>query len=293
MWENYKATVIQNFYRRFIKCSRDYKTLCKIKIESAKKRKYKEIPSPIDPLYRIPYDEKYHFRLVEWHINTKKPCIWHFNIITLIDWINVSKGWINPMTNCLFLNNSIDNIIKFTNSLNTKKKIKIKPIYNSKEPAIKKALHQEQSENGTIYMDLLIKSVMEGNETDCFNLLNNNYSKIESDYFKIDSDIHKIIEINNEEIYPVGILHYATFLKNKDIVHHLLYFGCNLEKKVGKNGYTALHLAAILNLPEIGGLIKMYGGNINSECIYNGETSTIFDICDKLKHYDFIIKMLT
>lgn len=289
MWENFKATVIQNFYRRFIKCSRDNTTTCKIKIENSNKRKYIEIPCPIDPLYRIPYDEKYHIRLVEWHQKMKKPCVWHFNIQTLIDWLNINKEWINPMTNCLFLNRTIDKIIGFINERNIKKKLKIKTIYNYKE---QKKLKTINNYDGKIYVDLLIKSIEENSEKDCFNLLNNNYDKIETDYFKIDSDIEKTIEIINEKITPISALHYAIFKKNRDIAHHLMYFGSNLEKKCGQSGYTALHLAAILNLPEIGILIKMYGGNINEECIFEGKASTIFDICDKLGHNDFIMKLL-
>lgn len=133
MWNNYQATKIQNFYRTFIKCDRDKTALCKIKIVSNHKRKYLEIPSPIDPIYRIPYEEKNHIRITEW-IDVKKPIVWHFNILSLIDWLNTAKKWTNPMTNCLFMNKSIDRIMEFIDKNSVRKKIKIKIEYNKNEP---------------------------------------------------------------------------------------------------------------------------------------------------------------
>lgn len=299
MWKNYQASKIQYFYRKFVKCPRDNETLCKIKLfsnhtsypspsPSKSKSKYIEIPSPVDPLYRIPYEEKNHFRLLEWN---PKPMVWHFNILTLIEWLNISKEMINPMTNCLFMNKSIDKILEFLEKKNLRKKLKVKIAYNHKEFTPKKIVCAPSYVGGAIYMDLLIKSIIDNDEGACFNLLNNNYEKIVQDYFKIDEDINKSINILGKNISPVGALHFAISKMNKDIVHHLIYYGCNLEKK--SQGYTPLHIAAILNQPQLGILLKLYGANLEEECEFMGKTSTIYDICDILGHNDFIIKILS
>jgi len=136
-----------------------------------------------------------------------------------------------------------------------------------------------------------VKSIEENSDEDSFNLLNNNYDKIVSDYFKIDENINKSIVVNGETISPVGVLHYAISKKNKNVVHNLLYYGCNFEKKCG--GYSPIHLAAIWNLPEIGKLLKMYGASMEEECLYGGEMASIFEICNQLGHYDFIMKILS
>lgn len=293
MWHNYQATVIQNFYNRFIKCSRDRNVLCRIKNIINNKRKYIQIPSPIDPLYRIAYKEKYHIRLVEWPSNQKKPCVWHFNIITLVDWLNISRNWNNPMTNCLFLNRTIDKIVEYLEKNNIRKKLKIPVIYNQNEPKPKKMkLAKQETNNGKIYLDLLQQLVIQNKEEDVFNLLHNNYDKIATDYFKIDSDFEMSLTVEDEIINPVGILHIAVFLGRKEIVNHLSYYGCNLDKKIGEQQYTPLHIAAILDYVEIGELLKMYGANLMAECKFGGETATIFDICDIMGHHNFIMKIL-
>ena len=288
MWENFWAVVIQNFYKKFVKCERDKQEKTKIRILRNHKTKIIEIPSPIDPLYRIPYDEKYHFRLVEW--NNNKAAIWHFNIKSLIEWLNISKDWINPMTNCVFQNKSVIKIIDYANKNHLQKKLKLRANFNVIE---KKEVKSVPQVTGEVYLDLLVKSIDENNESDCFNILNNNYDKIESDYFKIDNNIDKSITINDDLITPIGVIHYAIMKNNKDILHHLLYYGCNINKTCGKGKYTAMHLAAIMNRVEMGKLLKMYGSDIMLECNYKGSDSTIFDICDDLGHKEFVMMILS
>ena len=124
-WRNYHATKIQNSYRHFLKCDRDSEDKSKISIFRQNKKRAKNIyiPSPIDPIYRCSYDEKYRIRIVEWE--NKKAHIWHFNILTLVSWINHSKSWINPMTNCLFKNRTILFIVSSLKKIKTNRKIKI------------------------------------------------------------------------------------------------------------------------------------------------------------------------
>jgi len=289
MWENYRATIIQNFYKKFIKCPRDKSKMCKIKILN----KMKKIASPIDPLYRTTFDDKYLIRMIEWHPNQRKACVWHFNIISLIEWLNICKEWINPMTNCLFLNKSIDRILEFIEMKKIRRKLRLNVKYNKNEKTVNKKLKIAKVEpDGKIYMDLLVKTIDENKEKDCYNLLHNNYDKIESDYFKIDEDIKKEETILGEKIGYMGVLHYGIIRNRKDIVHHLIYFGCNLEKKMSTSNYRAIHLAAIFNLVDIGYLLKIYGADLYSTCLFEGGQCNIFDICDRMGHIDFISKIL-
>ena len=287
MWLNYSATKIQNFYRKYLSCSRDSEVKSKIRVKQDKKYRYIEIFSPLDPLYRVPFDERNHVRLVEWQENGKS-FVWHFNMLSLIDWLNQCKEWKNPMTNCLFLNKTIDNIIIFVERNRLRSRLKLKAVYNHNEIK-KKIVKKFDSE---YYMNLLIKGIDDNDEDGVFNILNNNYAKIESDYFKIDVDIDKEIQVYDEKISPVGVIHYAIFKGNYNIIHHLMYYGINLEKKCGKNGYTALHLAAILNDLKSAELMKIYGADLMKECIIDDKSMNVFDICDYYGYGDFMMKLL-
>ena len=295
MWENYSATIIQNFYYKYIKCDRVTDKLCKIKLPRLIGKKVKNktlmILAPLDPLYRVGYDEKYRFRLVEWN---DKASIWHFNILSLIDWLNISKSWINPMTNCLFMNKSLDKIIDFISRNKIKRKLKLNIKYNEDEIGYKKALIPltVNINDGSAYMELLISNIKTNDENTCYTLLSSNYDKIESDYFKINDYINEPIYLLNEAIFNVTALHLAVYYGNKTIVHHLLYFGSSVDIMIGLNCYTALHLAAILNYSGIGKLLVMYGSNIMDECYYDGKISTIFDICNIMGHDNFIKEIL-
>ena len=302
MWDNYRAVVIQNFYRRFVQCERDRNILCKVKIpvmrNGKSKRRNVEVGSPMDPIYREVYDEKYRFRLVEWPVDVKKANVWHFNILSLVEWLNTSKEWVNPMTNCLFLNRSIDRIVSFVNERNIRRRLKIKVRYNEKE--VKKIkmnsnyVSNEINSNGQIYLNLLVDTIKNNDVDGNYNLLENNYDKIESDYFKINNDLNLEIylEKTKEKVSPIGALHLAVFYGNCDIVHNLLYFGIDYDKKCGNNGYTALHLSAILNLSQIGKYLTMYGANMEETCVFQNEVCTVYDICDKMKNSDFVESML-
>ena len=130
---NYFATKIQRSFRHFLKCDRDINDKSKISVLKPNKKRAKNIyiSSPIDPIYRCSYDEKYRIRIVEW--DNKKAHIWHFNILTLISWINHSKSGINPMTNCLFKNRSILYIVSSLKNIKTNRKIKINVRLNRME----------------------------------------------------------------------------------------------------------------------------------------------------------------
>lgn len=322
VWKNFHATIIQNCYRHYLKCERDPGSTCKVKMIKGGKRKYVEIKSPMDPIYKEGYDEKHRIRIVEWGPSMKKGSVWHFNINSLIMWLNQCMKWTNPLTNISFRNKSINLIISFIAEKNIKKKLKLKPIYNTNEPiriisnmtgslvtniaasqnngngnsssnSIMVGSSQDNQipyENGSVYMDLLKEAILAGSEVDCFNLLNNNYEMIADNIFKIDSDIDEEIIIRGKKICPVGVIHLAIFFCDYDIVHHLAYFGCNLEKRCG--GYTPIHLAAILNLPDIGKILKMYGADVDAECVIDNCVMDVYDICEDLNHGDFIQKLL-
>jgi len=305
MWENYWAYIIQQFYKRFIKCERSNEHLTKIKQNILfqtksgtikRKNKVQLVASPVDPLYRIPYNEKNKLRIVEWHYNVKKPCVWHFNIFSLIEWLNTCKSWINPMTNCEFLNKSRDIIFNYVTK-HSIKKLKLAATYNVFEPGykkkivIKKILPEKTS--GNPYMELLIKSIDSKNNVDCKNLLHNNYDKIENDHLNLNESINRFITVNYEIVSPIGVLHMAIMNEDIENVLNLIYYGCNIEKECGINNYRPIHLAAIINNIEIGKILKFHGAQLDASCWYEGSQCTVFDICEMNENYEFINEILS
>ena len=295
MWENYGAGKLQNFYRKFIKCEREAGSLSKVRIFKDGKKRTISIKNPIDPLYRFPYPEKYRIRIVEKPFGTKKYNVWHFNINSLIQWLNVSKEWINPLTNCLFLNATQDKIKKFTEQNKTRRKLKIKVKYNKNEKGyVKKKLKPLTYVSTTMgkWMEL-INYVKNSDNKDCFNFLNKYYYLIENDKMDLDADINYEITINNEIINSVGLLHIAINNGDIDMLNQLIYFGCNMSKKCGEKGYTPLHLCAILNNIEMAKILIQYGVSLEETCIFENSICTIFEICEKIKHYKFIDNLLS
>jgi len=298
MFKNYSASKIQYAYQKFLKCERDPKELCKIMVTSliiTKKGTIKrstrniEIPSPIDPIYRQPYHEKKRIRIVEWHNGYKSACVWHFNINTLIDWINLTKKWTNPMTNCLFLNETIDRISNFVSSRGCKKKIKTPIIYNQLQIPFGVQLSFVPGINNKL--DLLLKYIEENNHEGVEYILITNH---EGNNFKLDCIIDRSIYMDetNETIYPVTLFSYAIYLGNIEIINQLIYFGCNIEKKVGKNGYSPLHLCAILGYNQLGRLLIINGANIDEMCKFKGKSCSMFGICDRIEGSDFIEEIM-
>jgi len=284
-----------------VQCERDKNILSKVKMivvrNGKAKSRFIEVSSPIDPIYRDAYDEKYRIRLVEWPMDVRKGNIWHFNILSLVDWLNTSKEWVNPMTNCIFLNRTIDKIVSFMEERNIRKKLKLKVKYNKKEVKkikINSNYVSNEINNGNMYMNLLVNTIKNGDVNGNYNLLENNYDKIESDYFNMNGDLNMEIylERTKEIVNPIGALHLAVFYGNCDIVHNLLYFGVDYNKKCGDSGFTALHLSAILNFGQIAKYLVMYGANMEDTCIFENEVCTIYDICDKLKMSEFMEYLL-
>lgn len=276
-WRNYHATKIQNSYRHFLKCDRDVDDKSKIRILRPNKKRARNIYicSPIDPIYRCSYDEKYRIRIVEW--NNNKSHIWHFNILTLISWINHSKSWINPMTNCLFKNRTILYIVSSTN-----RKIKIRVRLNrmEKDYCLLKFTND---------INTLIATIEDNNEDDNYEFLKIN-SDIGDFSFYLDEYIDTMVMINEYKICPLNPLHYAIIKGNKNIVHNLIYYGSNIEKTCGGNGFTPLHLTALLNNWEIASLLIMYGADTTKKCNYgpNNTPSTVYDICNMLDNKKYI-----
>lgn len=276
-WRNYFATKIQRSFRHFLKCDRDSENKSKIRIFRPNKKRAKNIyiPSPIDPIYHCSYDEKYRIRIVEWE--NKKAYVWHFNISTLISWINHSKSWINPMTNCLFKNKSILHIVSSTN-----RKIKTRVRLNRMET-------DYCFLKFTNDINTLVATIEDNNEDDNYEFLKIN-SDIGDFSFYLDEYIDIMVMINEYKICPLNPLHYAIIKGNKNIVHNLIYYGSNIEKKCGGNGFTPLHLTALLNNWEIASLLIMYGADTTIKCNYgpNNTPSTINNICNILGHQKYI-----
>ena len=281
-WRNYFATKIQNNFRHFLKCERDSidKSKISVIIPSKKRAKNILIPSPIDPIYRCSYDEKYRVRIVEW--DNKKVHIWHFNILTLVSWINHSKSWINPMTNCLFKNRSILYIVSFLKKIKTNRKIKINIRLNRMEEGYRLLKFTND-------INTLLTTIDENNEDDNYEFLKIN-SEIGDLSFHLDEYIDIVITINDNKICPLNALHYAIIKGNKNIVHNLIYYGCNIEKPCGGNGFTPLHLTALMNNWEIASLLIMYGADTTKKCNYgpNNTALTVYDICNVLGNTKYI-----
>ena len=256
-WRNYFATKIQNSFRHFLKCERDSVDKSKVRVNIPNKKRAKNIlvPSPIDPIYRCSYDEKYRIRIVEW--DNKRAHIWHFNILTLVSWINHSKSWINPMTNCLFKNRSILYIVSFLKKMKTNRKIKISIRLNRMEAGYRLLKFTND-------INTLLGTIDENNDI--------------------------VITINDNKICPLNALHYAIIKGNKNIVHNLIYYGCDIEKPCGGNGFTPLHLTALTNNWEIASLLIMYGADTMKKCNYgpNNSALTVYDICHILGNMKYI-----
>ena len=282
-WRNYHATKIQNSYRHFLKCDRDSEDKSKIRIfqQSKKRAKNIYIPSPIDPIYRCSYDEKYRIRIVEWE--NMKAHVWHFNILTLVNWINHSKTWINPMTNCLFKNRSILYIVSSLKKIKTNRKIKINVRLNRMEDGYRLLKFTND-------INTLFATIEDNNEDDNYEFLKINSDN--SDFlFYLDEYIDIVVVVNNEhKICPLNPLHYAIIKGNKNIVHNLIYYGSNIEKTCGGKGFTPLHLTALTNNWDIASLLIMYGADTTKKCNYgaNNEPSSIYDICNILGHQKYL-----
>jgi len=281
-WKNYYSTKIQNSFRHFLKCDRDSVDKSKIRINIPNKKRAKNIfvSSPIDPIYRCSYDEKYRIRIVEW--DNKKAHIWHFNILTLVSWINHSKSWINPMTNCLFKNKSILYIVSFLKKMKTNRKIKISIRLNRMEDGYRLLKFTND-------INTLLETIDENNEDDNYEFLKIN-SEIGDLSFHLDEYIDIVITVNDNKICPLNSLHYAIIKGNKNIVHNLIYYGCNIEKPCGGNGFTPLHLTALMNNWEIASLLIMYGADTMKKCNYgpNNAALTVYDICHVLGNTKYI-----
>jgi hypothetical protein len=279
---NYFATKIQRSFRHFLKCDRDREDKSKISLLKPNKKRAKNIYiySPIDPIYRCSYDEKYRIRIVEW--DNKKAHVWHFNILTLISWINHSKSWINPMTNCLFKNRSILYIVSLLKKIKTNRKIKISIRLNrmEKDYCLLKFTND---------INTLVATIEDNNEDDNYEFLKIN-SDIGDFSFYLDEYIDIMVMINEYKICPLNPLHYAIIKGNKNIVHNLIYYGSNIEKTCGGNGFTPLHLTALLNNWEIASLLIMYGADTTKKCNYgpNNTPFTVYDICNILGNTKYI-----
>jgi hypothetical protein len=139
-------------------------------------------------------------------------------------------------------------------------------------------------------INTLFATIEDNSEDDNYEFL-----KINSDSgdfsFYLDEYIDIMVVVNNEhKICPLNALHYAIIKGNKNIVHNLIYYGSNIEKTCGGNGFTPLHLTALINNWEIASLLIMYGADTTKKCNYGSDntSSTIYDICNILGHQKYI-----
>jgi len=289
---------LQSFYKKFIKCERDPESSSKIKINQNGKRGIILVKNPVDPLYKIPYLEKYRIRIIEKPYGQKQYNVWHFDINSLIQWLNTCKEWMNPLTNCLFLNATQDFVLNFLEINKVKRKLKISKNYNKKEAGYIKKKKMKVMSYVNTNMELfgkLVGYVKNMEEDNCYNFLQSNYNLIEKDLIDLNADINEVfnLDIIEEKIETMGLLHLAVLKGSKEIVNQLIYFGCNMDKRCGNNGYNVLHLCAIMNNIEIAKLLIQYGMPINDTCIFMDDICSVFEICDFLGNYEFVNCLIT
>jgi len=255
---------LQSFYKKFIKCERDPESSSKIKINQNGKRGIILVKNPVDPLYKIPYLEKYRIRIIE----------------------------------KLFLNATQDFVLNFLEINKVKRKLKISKNYNKKEAGYIKKKKMKVMSYVNTNMELfgkLVGYVKNMEEDNCYNFLQSNYNLIEKDLIDLNADINEVfnLDIIEEKIETMGLLHLAVLKGSKEIVNQLIYFGCNMDKRCGNNGYNVLHLCAIMNNIEIAKLLIQYGMPINDTCIFMDDICSVFEICDFLGNYEFVNCLIT
>ena len=287
MFENYHAVKLQNFYKRFVKIERDeteyYLIKRKIPYQTKKgvlktKTLSNKVFKPIDPLYRIPFNEKNVIRLIEYN---KKYAVFYFNIITLIKWLNQCKKWINPLTNCAFLNSSREKIIKYCETHKTPNlRLKYSRNKNEKEKLSQENFQQEiitHINNKDIYRigKLMSKYLVEIQ------------SKNITLDFKVESNIYN--ELTKEYLTSIHLIHYVILKGNYTIFSILFNYFEDLDCLTYPGYYTPLHLTAFNNQKYIASKLKDGGCEINATCQFQEKDEvSIFELCDILGNNEFI-----
>lgn len=266
LFENYFASKIQQFYKKFIKCDRSGDSFCRFK--------NKRIRCPIDPLYRVPYKEARRIKIIEYDRKYRIYNVWHFNIFSLIDWLNKCKRWTNPLTNCNFSIKSQHLIKYFIEKNEIKRRLVLIPKKRKLRPM---SFVEDNNKIGT-----LIKYVKNNDGANCTKFIN------EHKNIDLNADLDEYISVDNHIIAPIGFIHLIVERGFIDLLDIFVGNGCNVNKKAGPNSYSALHLCAIMNKLEIGKKLLNFGADIETYCYYNGEITSLFDLCDKIKHYNFL-----
>jgi len=287
MFENYHAVKIQNFYKKFIKVERDYDDCFKFKknityqtkkgLTKTKKITVK-IPKPIDPLYRIPFQEKHLIRLTEYN---KKYAVFYFNISTLIKWLNQCREWTNPLTNCPFRNTSRKRIVDFCQKIKTPV-LRLKYKRNHLEP---EPLEQNDFETKLVkYIDN--KDVYRLNKLMNLGLSQIQTKKLTLD-FKVKSNIYN--ELTKEYLTDIYLIHYTILKGNYSIFSMLFNYFEEIDCLTYPGYFTPIHLCAFNNQPSMALKLKDGGCNLNAVCSFQDqEDVSIFEICDLLGNQNFI-----
>lgn len=271
MLKNYFAFKIQQFYKKFIKCDRAIDSFCKIKGYP------KKIRCPIDPLYKIPYKEINRIKIIEYDRKYNIYNVWNFNIISIIDWLNKNKKWVNPLTNCRFKVKSQFHIINFIKNNSIKRKLYISPYIKKFKPIL-------TNQNDSI--SILVNYVKNNDIKNCIKFFEKNKN------INLNLDLEEYITIENNIITPIGFLHLIIKLGYKDLLLIFLKNGCNVDKKSGPGGYTPLHICALMNNLEMAFILLQFGAEIENYCYYKSNIYSLIDLCILIKNYKFLQDVL-
>ena len=295
--------IIENFYIIYVKCKR---------INEDGKMK------PIDPIYHIPFEEKYRIRLVNKYSCKKTGkdilSVFHFNIITLIEWINTAKKYTNPITNLYFTKNQIEKIKMYSNKFDIQikllnKKSDIKSVCNCEVCINKKNINKIKKQYET---ELKLFELLEKNKNEEFvdlllknqdkisnNIINLNY--ISKNTYDLTNELKDIISteynlFNNNKITDYTLLHLAIIKRDLNIIDLLLTIGFDIYIKT--ECMSLLHLTVIFNLPFITKQLIFLGLDINLKSLVCKNNSTyknidIFELLKIINNENFISQIFS
>jgi hypothetical protein len=228
-----------------------------------------------DPIYNIETPIKFLVKLPIQNSNN----FFYFNIISLIQWLNISIEFINPINNIPFSTKHINIIknkakkfnIEFNNSSNESSK-------NTHIPTIFKNVNNNIIENQKIIKQIkideeeLINQAMIGNIEGVRDIVLKNWENIQSDKFNINTKSNNDFNLLNKENWTIRKftpLMIASYLGFSDIVIFLLEYGADYDLCEIAHGFNAFHLACISDNINIMCDLKMYGININNKSIHD------------------------
>lgn len=284
--ERRATRIIKEFYKTYVHCKR-------VNVDGLLK--------PIDPIYHIPFDDKFRLRLIHIYKCNKTgkniSTVFHFNIVTLVEWINTVKKYTNPLTNLNFTDNQINLIKKISNDnklkIFEKKKCTCEHCQPKQPPPPPKELKLFElllNDKFDETVDMLLKN-HENIQNDNFNLniINDKDMTFTHLFTKNEIEASNSLTINN-----YTLLHLCIIKNKVDIIDLLLMLGIKLNSI--KSTISLLHLTVIFNLPVVAKQLIFLGEDLNQKCVLQlgDETNLNIDVLElacRTGNNDFISKI--